>query len=94
MLEPVGDRIIVEVKKDEDANIGGIYVASSAKQKPTEGTVVAVGKGKYSNDGKLIPMTVAKGDKIVYDKYAGTNVEYEGKKYLVLREQDVLAIEK
>lgn len=94
MLEPVGDRIIVEVKKDEDANIGGIYVASSAKKKPTEGTVVAVGRGKYSDDGKLLPMTVAKGDKIIYDKYAGTDVEYDGNKYLVLREQDVLAIEK
>lgn len=94
MLQPIGDRVIVKVKEEEEKTVGGIVLASSAKQKPTEGEVVAVGEGAYADDGKRIPMTVKKGDVVLYDKYSGTNVKYEGQKYLVLHEKDILAIVK
>jgi chaperonin GroES len=94
VLQPISDRVIVKVKKNEDENIGGIYVASNAKQKPTEGEVVAVGSGAVTSEGKVLPMTVKKGDTVLYDKYSGTNIKYEGEEYLVLHEKDILAIEK
>ncbi|BAQ56844.1 co-chaperone GroES [Lactobacillus acetotolerans] len=94
MLQPIGDRVIVKVKEEEEKTVGGIVLASNAKQKPTEGEVVAVGEGAYADDGKRIPMTVKKGDVVLYDKYSGTNVKYEGQKYLVLHEKDILAIVK
>lgn len=94
MLQPIGDRVIVKVKEEEEKTVGGIVLASNAKQKPTEGEVVAVGEGTYADDGKKIPMTVKKGDVVLYDKYSGTNVKYEGQKYLVLHEKDILAIVK
>lgn len=94
MLQPIGDRVIVKVKEEEKKTVGGIVLASNAKQKPTEGEVVAVGEGAYADDGKRIPMTVKKGDVVLYDKYSGTNVKYEGQKYLVLHEKDILAIVK
>ncbi|MGQ5709901.1 co-chaperone GroES [Lactobacillus sp. PSON] len=94
MLEPIGDRVIVKVKEEEEKTVGGIVLASNAKEKPTQGEVVAVGAGKFADNGDKIPMTVKKGDEVLYDKYSGTNVEYEGQKYLVLHEQDILAIVK
>lgn len=94
MLQPISDRVIVKVKKDEDENIGGIYVTSAAKKKPTEGTVVAVGPGAVTSDGKTLPMTVKKGDTVLYEKYSGTNIKYQGEEYLVLHEKDILAIAK
>ncbi len=94
VLQPIGDRVIVKVKEEEEKTVGGIVLASNAKQKPTEGEVVAVGEGAYADDGKRIPMTVKKGDVVLYDKYSGTNVKYEGQKYLVLHEKDILAIVK
>lgn len=94
MLEPIGDRVIVKVKEEEEKTVGGIVLASNAKEKPTEGEVVAVGNGSYSDKGEKIPMSVKKGDVVLYDKYSGTNVKYEGQKYLVLREKDILAIVK
>ncbi|QJD72463.1 co-chaperone GroES [Lactobacillus acetotolerans] len=94
MLQPIGDRVIVKVKEEEEKTVGGIVLASNAKRKPTEGEVVAVGEGAYADDGKRIPMTVKKGDVVLYDKYSGTNVKYEGQKYLVLHEKDILAIVK
>ena len=69
-------------------------LASNAKKKPTEGEVVAVGEGAYASNGEKIPMAVKKGDVVLYDKYSGTDVEYEGEKYLVLHEKDILAIAK
>lgn len=93
MLQPIGDRVIVKVKEEEQ-KVGGIVLASNAKEKPTEGEVVAVGEGSRSADGKLIPMTVKKGDVVFYDKYSGTDLKYEGQKYLVLHEKDLLAIVK
>ncbi|RVU71372.1 MULTISPECIES: co-chaperone GroES [Lactobacillus] len=93
MLEPIGDRVIVKVK-EEEKTVGGIVLASNAKEKPTEGEVVAVGNGAYADNGEKLPMTVKKGDVVLYDKYSGTNVKYEGEKYLVLHEKDILAIVK
>lgn len=92
MLEPIGDRVIVKVQEEEEKTVGGIVLASNAKEKPTQGEVVAVGNGVYSENGEKLPMTVKKGDTVLYDKYSGTNVEYDGEKYLVLHEKDVLAI--
>lgn len=94
VLEPIGDRVIVKVKEEEEKTVGGIVLASNAKKKPTEGEVVAVGDGAYASNGEKIPMSVKKGDVVIYDRYSGTNVEYEGEKYLVLREKDILAIAK
>lgn len=95
MLEPIGDRVIVKVKEEEEEKtVGGIVLASNAKEKPTEGEVVAVGNGAYAENGEKLPMTVKKGDVVLYDKYSGTNVKYEGEKYLVLHERDILAIVK
>ena len=94
MLQPIGDRVIVKAKEEEEKTVGGIVLASNAKQKPTEGEVVAVGEGAYTSNGDKLPMVVKKGDVVLYDKYSGTNVEYEGEKYLVLHEKDILAIEK
>ena len=94
MLQPIGDRVIVKVKKEEEETVGGIVLASNAKKKPTEGEVVAVGEGAYASNGEKIPMAVKKGDVVLYDKYSGTDVEYEGEKYLVLHEKDIFAIAK
>lgn len=94
MLEPIGDRVIVKVKEEEEKTVGGIVLASNAKEKPTQGEVVAVGSGSYADNGDKIPMTVKTGDEVLYDKYSGTNVEYEGQEYLVLHEKDILAIVK
>ncbi|WP_270749076.1 co-chaperone GroES [Lactobacillus amylovorus] len=94
MLQPIGDRVIVKVKEEEEKTVSGIVLASNAKKKPIEGEVVAVGEGAYASNGEKIPMVVKKGDVVIYDRYSGTNVEYEGEKYLVLHEKDILAIEK
>ncbi|CAM3134060.1 chaperonin GroES [Lactobacillus bombicola] len=94
VLQPIGDRVIVKVKEEEEKTVGGIVLASNAKQKPTEGEVVAVGAGSYAENGSKIPMTVAEGDIVLYDKYSGTDVNYEGEKYLVLHEKDILAVVK
>ena len=93
VLQPIGDRVIVKVK-EEEKTVGGIVLASNAKEKPTEGEVVAVGEGSYAENGNKIPMSVEKGDVVLYDKYSGTNVEYEGEKFLVLHEKDILAVVK
>lgn len=92
MLKPLGDRIIVQVLKAEEETVGGIVLASNAKEKPQTGTVTAVGEGLLTNDGKRLPMTVKVGDTVMYDKYAGSEVKYNGEDYLVLHEKDVMAI--
>lgn len=94
VLQPIGDRVIVKVKDEEEKTVGGIVLASNAKEKPTEGEVVAVGEGAFATNGEKLPMTVKVGDTVLYDKYSGTNVKYEGQKYLVLHEKDILAIVK
>jgi chaperonin GroES len=91
-LRPLGDRILVKRVKEEERTKGGIIIPDTAKEKPQEGKVVAVGKGKYSEDGKLIPIEVKAGDKILFGKYSGSEFKLEGEDLLVLREDDILGI--
>ncbi|ERL65477.1 co-chaperone GroES [Schleiferilactobacillus shenzhenensis] len=92
MLKPLGDRVIVKVQEEEEQTVGGIVLASNAKQKPQTGEVVAVGEGALNDKGDRIKPSIAKGDKVLFDKYAGSEVSYEDQKYLVLHEKDVMAI--
>jgi chaperonin GroES len=91
-LKPLGDRVVVEPTEREEMTASGIYVPETAKEKPQEGKVVAVGPGRMDEDGKRIAMDVALGDRVLYAKYAGTEVKLEDKKYLILKESDILAI--
>jgi len=90
-LRPIGDNILVE-RLEAEQKKGSIIIPDSAKEKPKQGKVVAVGKGKTDKDGKLIPMNVKKGNRIFFASYAGTDVEIEGKEYVIMREEDVLGI--
>ena len=90
-FKPLGNRIVVErSEEDEQVSAGGIYIPDTAKEKPQEGKVVAVGPGRLSDDGKRVPMEVAVGDTIVYSKYSGTEYRAGDTEYLVIREDDVL----
>ncbi|HPP40168.1 MAG TPA: co-chaperone GroES [Candidatus Kapabacteria bacterium] len=91
-LTPLHDRIIVKPAKAEEVTKGGIIIPDTAKEKPMQGEVVAVGKGRVADDGKLIPMNLKVGDKVLYGKYAGTEVNIDGEEYLIMRESDVFAI--
>lgn len=92
MLKPLGDRVIIERIEEEEITASGIIVPESAKEKPQQGRVVAVGKGRVADNGSVIPLDVKEEDKIVFQKYAGTELKHEGKDYLILREDDILAI--
>ena len=91
-VQPLGDRILVEVLEAKDKTKGGIVLPETAKEKPQEAKVIAVGKGKVSEDGKDIPLEVKAGDKILFGKYTGTEIIVDEKEYLILKEEDVLAI--
>jgi len=91
-LQPMGDRILVKALESRDRTKGGIVLPDTAKERPQEGTVVAVGHGRFLEDGSLRPLEVKTGDTVLYGKYAGTEVKVEDKDYLILREEDVLAI--
>ncbi len=91
-IKPLADRVVVEAMEAEDKSAGGIILPDTAKEKPQQGTVVAVGPGKISDSGNLIKMSLKVGDKVLYGKYSGTEVTYEGKEYLIMRESDILAI--
>jgi chaperonin GroES len=91
-IRPLHDRLLVKRLDEETKTKGGIIIPDSAKEKPLEGAVVAVGKGKLSNEGKVTPLDVRAGDKILFGKYAGTEVKIDGTEHLILREEDVLAI--
>ena len=91
-LRPLGDRILVKRIKEEERTKGGIIIPDTAKEKPQEGKVVSVGKGKYGDDGKLIPIEVKAGDKILFGKYSGSEFKHEGEDLLILREDDILGI--
>ena len=88
----MGDRILVKRIEEEDKSKGGIIIPDSAKEKPQEGEVVAVGKGKLLDDGKIAPLELKAGDKILFGKYAGTEVKMEGEEHLIMREDDILGI--
>jgi chaperonin GroES len=91
-LKPLGGRVIVEPIEQEDITAGGIILPETAKEKPQEGKILAAGPGDRDDDGKRIPMDVKVGDRVLYAKYSGTEVKVDGKKLLILRESDILAI--
>ncbi|MRG87349.1 co-chaperone GroES [Salinibacillus xinjiangensis] len=92
MLKPLGDRVVIEVVEQEETTTSGIVLPDSAKEKPQEGKVVAVGSGRVTDNGERVALEVAEGNAVIYSKYAGTEVKYEGKEYLILRESDILAV--
>jgi chaperonin GroES len=91
-LRPLQDRILVQRVEEETTTKGGIIIPDTAKEKPAEGKVVAVGNGKLGDDGKRIALEIKKGDRILFGKYSGTEVKIEGEEYLIMREDDVLGI--
>jgi chaperonin GroES len=91
-LKPLGDRLIVQAIEEDETTASGIFLPETAKEKPSRGKVIAVGDGKWDEDGeKRIPLDVSEGDEVLYSKYGGTEVNVEGEELLVLRESDVLA---
>lgn len=92
MLKPLGDRIVIEVVQQEEKTASGIVLPDSAKEKPQEGKVVAVGSGRLADNGQKVALEVTTDDHIIFSKFAGTEVKYEGKEYLILRENDILAV--
>lgn len=92
LLKPLGDRILVQVDEEKEQTVGGIVLANNAKEKPQVGEVIAVGAGERTPEGKTIELSIQKGDKVLFDKYAGSEVKYDGQKYLVMHEKDVMAI--
>ena len=91
-ITPLGDRVLVKPLEREEVSKGGIVLPDTAKEKPQEGTVLAVGSGRVLEDGTKVPMEVKSGDKVLYGKYAGTEIKIEGKEYLILSEKDILAV--
>ena len=91
-IRPLHDRILVERLEEKETVRGGIIIPDSAKEKPQEGKVIAAGNGKVGDDGKKIPLDVKAGDKILFGKYSGSEVKLDDEEYLILREEDVLAI--
>jgi chaperonin GroES len=92
LLRPLGDRIIIELVESEEKTASGIVLPDSAKEKPQEGRVVAVGTGRVLENGERVALEVSEGNRIIFSKYSGTEVKFEGKEYLILRENDILAI--
>ncbi len=91
-LEPLHDRVIVKPSEPEEITKGGIIIPDTAKEKPQQGEIIAVGQGRINDEGKLIPLHVKKGDKVLYGKYAGTEITIDGEEYLMMRENDIFAI--
>ena len=91
-VRPLHDRILVERLEEQEVRRGGIIIPDTAKEKPQEGKVIAVGNGKVGDDGKKIPLDVKAGDRILFGKYSGSEVKIEDQEYLILREEDILAI--
>lgn len=91
-IRPLQDRILVKRVEEEERTKGGIIIPDTAKEKPQMGEVIAAGNGKKTEDGKVIPMDVKKGDKVLFSKYSGTEVKVEGEELLIMREDDILGI--
>jgi len=92
-IQPLGDRVLIKALEAEEKTKSGIVIPDTAKEKPQEGEVIAVGKGKMADDGKIVPLEVKKGDRVLYGKYSGTEVTTkEGDEYLIMKEDDILAI--
>lgn len=92
MLKPLGDRVVIRVLEQEEKTASGIFLPDTAKEKPSQGEVITVGSGKLLDDGKRLALDVKVGDKIIFSKYAGTEVKFEGTDYLIVSERDILAI--
>jgi chaperonin GroES len=92
MLKPLGDRVVIRVLEQEEKTASGIFLPDTAKEKPSQGEIIAVGPGKVQDDGKRVALDVKAGDKIIFSKYAGTEVKFEGQTYLIVSERDILAI--
>jgi chaperonin GroES len=91
-IRPLHDRIVVKRLEQQEVMQGGLYIPDSAKEKPQEGQVVAVGNGKKTEDGKVIPLDVKAGDRILFGKYSGSDIKLDGEEYLIMREDEVLAV--
>ncbi len=91
-IRPLQDRVIVERIEAMEKSAGGLFIPDSAKEKPQEGKIIAVGKGKRREDGTLISMDVKKGDRILFSKYAGSDVTLDSKEFIIMREEDILGI--
>ena len=91
-IKPLGDRILLKRIEEEDKSKGGIIIPDTAKEKPQEGKVIAVGKGRMLEDGTLVPLEVKKGDRVLFGKYSGTEVKLVGEEHLIVREDDILGI--
>jgi chaperonin GroES len=91
-IRPLGDRVLVQPIEEEEVKKGGIIIPDTAKEKPQEGKVIALGTGKRDDNGKLVPFTVKKGDRVLISKYGGTEVKIDGKEYQILREEDILGV--
>jgi len=92
LLRPLGDRIVIELIEAEEKTASGIVLPDSAKEKPQEGKVVAIGTGRVLDNGTRVDLDVKEGDRIIFSKYAGTEVKYENNEFLILRESDILAV--
>jgi chaperonin GroES len=91
-IRPLYDRIVVKRIEEQEAKVGGLFIPDSAKEKPQEGEVVAVGKGKRLEDGKVVPLDVEKGDRILFGKYSGSEIRIDGEELLIMREDEVLGV--
>lgn len=91
-VKPLADRVLVEAAAAEETTKGGLYIPNTAKEKPQRGKVVAVGTGRVAEDGKVTPLSLKAGDEILYGKYSGTELSYDGKDYLIMRESDIYAV--
>ncbi|OGS47432.1 MAG: co-chaperone GroES [Elusimicrobia bacterium RIFOXYD2_FULL_34_15] len=91
-MKPLGDRVLVKPAEEKEVKKGGIIIPDTAKEKPQEGEIIAVGPGKFDESGKKIPMDVKAGDKILYGKYSGTEVKIDSKEYLIMHQDDILGI--
>jgi chaperonin GroES len=92
MIKPLGDRVVLEAVEKEEKTASGIVLPETAKEKPQEGRIVAVGSGRLDENGNRVPLEVKVGDRVIFSKYAGTEVKYDEKEYLILRESDILAV--
>jgi len=91
-IRPLADRVVVKRTKEEEKTKGGIIIPDTAKEKPVEGLVVAVGNGKALKDGKIRPLDVKEGDRVLFGKYSGTEVKLDGEEHVILREEDLLGV--
>lgn len=91
-LRPLHDRVIVKRLEEEEKTVGGIIIPDTAKEKPQQGKVIAVGKGRFLENGQVVPLIVKEGDRVLFSKYAGTEVKVEAEELLIMREEDILGV--